>query len=111
MVRVIETFEGADLNGALLLMDISDSGHVYFGTRFEYVARWMNAPVNESFDFFRNYACLLEFGEIKKGLEAYRAWKAGFLSTGGNEYFWNYFEGKRPQNIGRNWAVIRWVTA
>ncbi len=106
-MKIVEKFEDECLDNTIY-MEIDDRGHVYFGTRFEYQCRWLDAPIALCLEFFRNYACLLNTSELKHGLESFRKWKSGVVADGRHEYFWNYFEGKKPYPMAKNWDVIGW---
>lgn len=110
MINIVERFEDECLDNTIFL-EIDDRGHVYVGTRFEYIVRKLSADIPFMLDFFRCYAVLLNTSEIEEGFKAYKKWKSGVVATGRNDYFWNYFEGLKPMPAGRNWSVIKWVSA
>lgn len=60
------------------------------------------------FDFYKNYACLLQWHEIKRGWICYQKAKKQRSDNVPNA-FWNYFDGKRIKMVGRKGAVFKWV--
>ncbi len=64
--------------------------------------------VNWFFDYYKNYAWLLDWHDLKKGWLCYqKAQKQRCDSV--SSAFWNYFEGKRIKMAGRKGAVFKWV--
>ena len=60
------------------------------------------------FDFYNNFAPLLDWEELKKGWLCYQKAKKQRCDNYRNA-FWNYFDGKRIRFIGRKKAVFQWV--
>lgn len=60
------------------------------------------------FDFYNNFAPLLEWEELKLGWKCYKKAKSQRCDSFENA-FWNYFDGKRLKLIGRKGAVFKWV--
>jgi len=108
-VRVIvEKFEDINVDGERVYMEISDKGHVYFCSRFDQFARYLNADISAALDFFRNYAILLSHNELEKGLTTYKKFMKLHCASQGVD-FWRLFEGKRPVNLDGKWGCIQWV--
>ena len=53
-VKIIEKFSDHNHDGLAISLDITDKGHVYFGTRFEHDFKWQNANIAIALLFFRN---------------------------------------------------------
>ena len=85
-------------------------GNRFFTSIKAYPAQcgYSNETVARIFDFYRNYAPLLDWEELKKGWECYQKAKQQ-RSDNLNSAFWNYFDGKRLKIIGRKGAVFEWV--
>lgn len=69
---------------------------------------YSNETVISFFDFYKNYAPLLDWEELKHGWKCYKKAKnqrSDDLETA----FWNYFDGKKIKMIGRSGAVFEWV--
>ena len=67
-----------------------------------------NEQVNMFFDFYRNYAPLLSWEELKHGWSSYvKASKQRSDSL--SNAFWNYLDGKRITRLDRKGSVFKWV--
>ncbi|MDK9793325.1 hypothetical protein [Vibrio sp. D431a] len=67
----------------------------------EELVRWF-------FDYYNNFAPLLNWDELKFGWKCYQKAKWQRCDSHTNA-FWNYLDGKRLRMIGRKGAVIQWV--
>jgi len=84
-------------------------GRFFTSTKcFPEKCRFHNEPVICFFDFFRNYAPLLELDELQHGWKCYQRAKKQRSDTL-QSAFWNYYGGKRIKMLGRKGAVFKWV--
>ncbi|MBY7854393.1 hypothetical protein KW429_11855 [Vibrio fluvialis] len=60
------------------------------------------------FDYFKHYAPLLAWEELKRGWVCYQKAQRQRCDSL-NSAFWHYFDGKRIKMIGRKGAVFMWT--
>ncbi|MFL7013560.1 hypothetical protein [Enterovibrio norvegicus] len=60
------------------------------------------------FDFYKNFAPLLEWEELKNGWTCYLKAKSQRCDCY-RDAFWQYLAGKRLKMVGRKWSAFEWV--
>ncbi|WP_182038884.1 hypothetical protein [Vibrio alginolyticus] len=113
-----ETYISYTICGQRLVLEVfgepSSVSKMTLGNRFFTVVKCLpsnsdNAElVSWFFDYYNNYAPLLEWGELKKGWSCYQKAKKQ-RSDSFRSAFWNYFDGKRLKLIGRKGSVFVWI--
>lgn len=113
-----ETYKSYSLCGKPIEMDLFCKGQsvdkVRIGTRFDYLihidlSRYdTNVVINLAFNFFNNYACLLNVSEIKTAWALFKKANDQRWDSVDNA-FWNYMDGKRIKFCDRKKTVFQWV--
>ncbi len=95
--------------------DVGRVTKISMGSRFdEYIKCYpqlndnYQQAIEFAFDFFRNYAPLLNLGELKFGWECYKKAQNQRCDSVQNA-FWQYLEGKSIKMVGRKGSVFKWV--
>lgn len=114
---VTETFNEASLDEVCIQLETNGThgavSRIAIGSRFEHVIKincaggYHDSKLHQAFDFFRNYAPLLNYSEISKGWQCYqKALKQ--RSDTVKSAFWNYMDGKRIVFCNRKQGVFWW---
>ena len=78
------------------------------GSRFFFSVQTFDS--SKAFDFFKNYAPMLSYGELKKGWECYQKANSQRVDSIASA-FWNYFEGKSIKMLDRKGGCFQWVAS
>lgn len=113
-----ETYTSMTACGQTLVLEVfGEVGNVQkltLGNRFFITAKCYpknsdnKELVNWFFDYYNNFAPLLEWEELKRGWVCYQKAKKQRCDNHHNA-FWNYLDGKRIKMLGRKGATFMWV--
>lgn len=113
-----ETYSSETLCGQRLILEVFGEPNsvtkMTLGNRFFYAVKCFPSNsknqelVNWFFDYYKNYAWLLNWEELKKGWVCYqKARKQRHDSV--SSAFWNYFDGKSIKVISRAKGRFEWI--
>jgi len=118
-MKPTETFKETNIDQRTLVLEVygqvGSVAKMCIGTRFEnfisiYPARSEDyqSSIDSAFDFFRNYAPLLEVEELKESWSIYKKALMQKTDTVSNA-FWNMRDGKTIKFLNRQKTAFEWI--
>ena len=72
-VKIVDTFKDYNHEGEAITLDLTDKGHIYFGTRFEHDFRWLRGDMAAALGFFRNIMTITTRDEWEDEFRKFKA--------------------------------------